>query len=59
MLLPLRAIVVVLILPAAVLGSPAGPPLRKLAAALRPPLLIGTDLVDSCPCPATGAPAGT
>jgi endo-1,4-beta-xylanase len=36
---------------------PPGPRLRDLAEARNPPLLIGTDLVDSFPFPATGNPA--
>ena len=36
---------------------PPGPRLRDLAAARNPPLLIGTDLIDSFPFPATGNPA--
>ena len=35
---------------------PTGPRLRDLAAARNPPLLIGTDLIDSFPFPATGNP---
>jgi hypothetical protein len=37
---------------------PPGPSLRELAAKLRPPLLIGSDLVDTCPNPLTGRPDG-
>ena len=36
---------------------PPGARLRDLAAARTPPLLFGTDLVDSAPYPATGDPA--
>ena len=36
---------------------PPGPRLRDLAAARQPPLLFGTDLLDSFPFPATGNPA--
>ena len=35
---------------------PSGARLRDLAAARNPPLLIGTDLIDSFPFPATGNP---
>eukprot|EP01045_Picozoa_sp_COSAG04_P003323 COSAG04_NODE_133_length_23964_cov_7.547999_20_plen_188_part_00 len=41
------------------LPNPPGPTLRQLAAARTPPLLIGSDLVDVCPFPCTGAPART
>ena len=37
---------------------PPGPRLRDLAASRSPPLLFGTDLVDSCPMPLTGNPRG-
>ena len=39
------------------LPLPPGARLRDLAAARTPPLLFGTDLVDSAPHPATGDPA--
>jgi hypothetical protein len=60
-LLTLLLLLLLLLLPRARTSAPSllppGPRLRDLAAARSPPLLFGTDLLDSFPFPATGNPA--